>query len=132
MSTEEENKLIGVDRVVHLDGDVFVIARLILDQSKQTNKFLDMLMPKVILFDEDEDTFILVDWNVHSDDEVFRVPISKVLTVSNPTEELLALYQVNFKERFEQVQNEPDEENEGEDEFVVDVPHEFTKSKTIH
>lgn len=117
---KEHDQLKYVDRLIVLNNTSTLIARLLVDEKYKVENAVAVYRPLQI-FNEDHDVFMRK-WIPSSNDDVFIIPMSQILTMASPNPMIVQSFADIIKGSYnEYVPVEPEEEPDEEGPVAVPV-----------
>jgi hypothetical protein len=111
---EEVREIKYIDKIICLDNGDILIGRILTDGLNETN-FIHVYKPMIIQ-DDMEGNVIMRVWIPESRDDVFSIPIMKVVNISNPHE----AFSKEFSKILMRTEDKTEELNDEEVEIELD------------
>lgn len=87
---EVGSKIQYVNKIIRMSDGSIMIARVLLDDRFQSETYLNVYRPMEII--HDYEGVFMRKWIPPSDDDVFSVPLAKIMNISNPSKKFIDKY----------------------------------------
>lgn len=121
MESDEDKKSYFMDRVIVFQNGESIIGRIVINEKLDNKDYIHVLYPMVVY--SDNERIYWNDWNIYSKNDAFTFPLSSVLTIAIPTDEMIEIYRGFIEQKAQ---------SEKQDEIDEKVEYESSQVTTIH